>query len=97
MAERGTEGQRTHVEDTTVHTLIYSAICECCERDHVSSIFITDLPPPWPAGEEEMLSTGTNNTVDHWIELIRMQQQVNADPLCDPCSEVIKELIDGDD
>jgi len=53
------------------------------------------LPPPKTPGLTEMTATGSTNPTDHWIELIRMQQQMLGEHLCAECDAGIKELMNG--
>jgi len=95
MAENRLQSQET--ASPAIHRLIFFARCECCEKSHFSQQVIVELPPPETPGLIELLATGSDNPTDHWVEIIRMQHQCTADPLCDGCAEAIKELMDGED
>jgi len=62
----------------------------------VTSIIVANVPPPWIPGIEELEATGADNFEDLWLEIIRMQQQANADPICGECEEVLRGFCDGE-
>tara|TARA_Y100000593_G_scaffold30902_1_gene61109 strand:+ start:72 stop:398 length:327 start_codon:yes stop_codon:yes gene_type:complete len=101
MAEKGSEAQKKGIEGNDlnpVHTLVFKSLCECCEERHVVSVTVATLPPPeWePSKPEpgllEMTATGTDNASDHWIEIMRMEQQERQSPLCGFCTSVLKDI-----
>ena len=98
MAEREPEGQRMvseSAEASPPHVFIYLEPCECCEEVRVGSVIITDTPPPWIPGQEELEATETEGFSELWGELVRLQQQANSGSFCGECEEAIRGLCDG--
>jgi hypothetical protein len=77
------------------HRLLFLTPCECCGENYHSNRVSVVLPPPKTPGLTEMTATGSTNPTDHWIELIRMQQQMLGEHLCAECDAGIKELMNG--